>query len=201
MLSAHKALYWVDQNALLVSDIHFGKAAHFRKAGIAIPAQLHLEELALLNELISHFRPTKLWILGDLFHSNWNNEWQIFSHWVKFHSSLEVQLIKGNHDILAMANYADAGIKVVDELTVGPFSLSHEPSHKANDLYTISGHIHPSVRLRGAARQGIRLPCFYFGKSYALLPAFGRFTGMANVKVFKDDQVFAIANDEVIPIK
>ena len=33
-----RALYWKKENALIISDLHVGKSAHFRKNGIAIPA-------------------------------------------------------------------------------------------------------------------------------------------------------------------
>ena len=35
--------------------------------------------------------------------------------------------------------------------------------------YVIAGHIHPGVRLRGAAREHARLPCFWFGAGGAVL--------------------------------
>jgi hypothetical protein len=37
----------------------------------------------------------------------------------------------------------------------------------------------PGVRISGVAGQSERLPCFVLGYSRAILPAFGRFTGLA----------------------
>ncbi|NJM94359.1 MAG: phosphoesterase, partial [Cytophagales bacterium] len=68
-LLAQKALWLPEIEWLLISDLHLGKVAHFRKRGIAIPP--HSEEqnlLRLLNLLVS-FRPARLVLLGDLFHS------------------------------------------------------------------------------------------------------------------------------------
>ena len=38
-LLPERALYWPAQHTLIVADLHWGKAGHFRKNGIAIPAQ------------------------------------------------------------------------------------------------------------------------------------------------------------------
>ena len=43
------------------------------------------------------------------------------------------------------------------------------------------------------------LPCFYFGRDYALLPAFGEFTGTAVVRPRAGEGVFVLAGDEVVP--
>jgi len=37
LLLPQKAIYWQQQKALIVADVHFGKVGHFRKAGIAVP--------------------------------------------------------------------------------------------------------------------------------------------------------------------
>ncbi|MDX1672145.1 MAG: hypothetical protein R3211_07370 [Balneolaceae bacterium] len=67
--------------------------------------------------------------------------------------------------------------------------------------YLLSGHIHPAVKLRGKARQSMKLPCFYFGKQQGVLPAFGHFTGTHVIKPQPDDRVYAIVNQRVVPIK
>ena len=52
-------------------------------------------------------------------------------------------------------------------------------NEKGVKTYFFSGHIHPGIRIDGAGRQSLYFPCFYFGKKYAVLPAFSRFTGAA----------------------
>ena len=68
------------------------------------------------------------------------------------------------------------------------------------EKYNLAGHIHPCVRLRGAGRQRLRLPCFYFGDRQGILPAFGTFTGLGDVEVQNGDRVFVIADDRVVEV-
>jgi len=49
------------------------------------------------------------------------------------------------------------------------------------------------VRLHGAGEQSARLPCFVLGVRRAILPAFGRFTGLSDVSPSTGDQIVAIA--------
>ena len=37
-LFSEKAICWVEEKTLIISDLHLGKIAHFRKEGIAIPS-------------------------------------------------------------------------------------------------------------------------------------------------------------------
>lgn len=197
-----KAIYWHEQQSLLLSDLHLGKAAHFRKAGIPVPAKVHQHDLRRLDALIELTDARKVIFLGDLFHSELNREWNDFTVWMEKHPLLEFILIRGNHDILPEQAYADSSLLLIEKkLVVPPFLLTHEPLVDKNDesgLYTICGHLHPAVNLRGNGLQQITLPCFYFGLHYALLPAFGKFTGFHKIKPRKEDAVFAIANKRVL---
>ena len=42
-LLAERGLLWPVQKALIVADLHWGKAGHFRKHGIAVPAKTQAE--------------------------------------------------------------------------------------------------------------------------------------------------------------
>jgi DNA ligase-associated metallophosphoesterase len=199
VLLPEKALYWHEQKALIISDLHMGKAGHFRKAGIPISGKLHIEELFLLDALISDLCPDKLIFLGDLFHSHWNLEWPLLSDWISNYTNLNAHLVIGNHDILTQLDYKRSGLIVNEYLSIAPFLLSHERILDSV-LYNISGHIHPAVRLKGRARQGISLPCFYFGQNHGLMPAFGKFTGLSRININKGDLLFAIVEGQVMEI-
>lgn len=197
---AQKAVWFPKYQALLLSDTHLGKGAHFRKAGIAIPKALAQEELAVLSDLIAELHPLQIIFLGDLFHSEINNDCDWFVLWREWHQKIDMILVKGNHDILSESFYQKVNLKVVNSFFIGKFKLVHEPPKSAESNYIIAGHIHPGVRIRGKARQGITLPCFYFGDQFALLPAFGKFTGKALMKIRSNAQIFAIAGGQVIAI-
>jgi DNA ligase-associated metallophosphoesterase len=204
-LSPEKALYWENEKTLLVSDAHFGKAMHFRKAGIPVPLAAATANISRLTRLDGEFDVATLLILGDFFHSSFNKEWRYFADWVLKRPHLKIELIKGNHDILDPHVYEDLNITVHREvLERGPFLFSHEPlpreelSHTPR--YVLSGHIHPAVRLTGFGQPNLTLPCFYFGEHQGLMPAFGEFTGTAVVRAKITDQVFVIADDEVLAV-
>lgn len=196
IVNSDRALFWKNENTLILSDLHLGKAGHFRKNGIPIPRRIHLSDLQRINSLIDRYAPRRILFLGDLFHSEENDEWNDLVFWSGHHGGVEQILVQGNHDILPASLYGETAIRVVTRLDEGPFVFSHEAL--ACEGYNISGHVHPGVRLYGAARQGVVLSCFYFGKEYAVLPAFGLFTGSHPVRTKKGDRIFAIADNSLI---
>jgi metallophosphoesterase superfamily enzyme len=84
-------------------------------------------------------------------------------------------------------------------MTLSPFALLHHPG-KIPGLYSLAGHLHPGIRLTGAGRQRLKLPCFWLGKEVGVLPAFGDFTGLAMVEPAENDRVFVVTPDSVLPI-
>ena len=190
------AIYWHAQNMLLIADVHFGKVAHFRKNGAAIPTAASEENYRKLNDLIQTFNPEKICFLGDLFHSYLNSEWLSFELWIAT-LRLEVILISGNHDIISPHKFEAIEIKVFDSLELNGFLLTHHPTED-DDLFNFSGHIHPGIRLIGQARQRVRLACFYKTANQLILPAFGTFTGKHIIMPKQEDEVYAIVSGEVI---
>src|ERR1035437_7802162 len=94
-LTAESCIFWEDQKALIVSDLHFGKTGHFRKSGIAVPQALYKEDLQRLVAQIQYFQPRQLIIVGDLFHSQANKELELFKKWRANFPGLSIHLIKG----------------------------------------------------------------------------------------------------------
>jgi metallophosphoesterase superfamily enzyme len=108
-------------------------------------------------------------------------------------------LVRGNHDRHAGDPPAELNVHCVNApYVIGPFALSHHPV--ASDVgYTLAGHIHPGIRLYGRGGDRARLPCFYFGREYGVLPAFGDFTGLADIDYRPEDRIYAVTGTEVIP--
>jgi DNA ligase-associated metallophosphoesterase len=197
-LSPERCIFWEEEKALVLSDLHFGKTGHFRKSGIAVPASVYKEDLHRLLTQIQYFQPKQLLIVGDLFHSLENKELELFRRWREDLSHLTVRLIKGNHDILEEGWYGEAGILVhKDLLEIGAFGFIHDITESNHcSAYCFSGHIHPGVWISGMGKQALRFPCFYFGEGYAVLPAFSRFTGTASINAAPGSNVFAILPPE-----
>jgi DNA ligase-associated metallophosphoesterase len=201
LLLPERAALWLEQRYLLIADPHFGKAASFRAKGIALPSGTTRDDLERLSALILTWRPQAVVILGDLLHSaaaktqetrNWVKRWR------KKWAQLPIMLVQGNHDRSAGEPLVEFRIDCVQNmLRKGPFLMSHAPP--SNPLtYAISGHVHPAVRLSGSGRNRETFRCFWIGQNYALLPAFGSFTGNHVIRPERDDEVFVIAEDEVV---
>jgi uncharacterized protein len=201
-LLPEKAVYLPNHKALVLADLHFGKINHFRKSGIPVPTKANNENSSKLIEAIQASRPERVIFLGDLFHSHYNEEWETLGQLLRHFSACSFELVLGNHDILGMQQYQRHSIKVFEkELVIGQWLLTHEPLDQAHEkLYNLAGHVHPGVRLTGSGRQSIMLPCFYFGKSQGLLPAFGSFTGLAKVIPKKGEEVFVVTGGKVIDV-
>jgi uncharacterized protein len=203
-LSAHRCVFWEEAKTLIVSDLHFGKTGHFRKSGIAVPQAVYKEDLQRLVHLLQYFQPQKLVVVGDLFHSHENKELELFRKWRHDFATLEIHLVKGNHDILHDNWYRQCDIHVTpDELEMNCFRFRHEmngPSVSGSQ-YFFSGHIHPGVRIKGAAKQSLSFPCFYFASNFCVLPAFSRFTGLAMVRPADNENIFAIVNNHIVQLQ
>jgi len=193
----------MEQEILLLADIHLGKAAHFRKSGIPIPDSIHADDLQRLLHLIQHYNPKRLIILGDLFHSNYNNSWEVVRQFFADNFDPRPELVLGNHDILEEQHYSFMHIHKAP-LAISPFLFSHEPMYPESNtpLYNLCGHIHPGVVLRAPARQSLRFQCFYFGENTGILPAFGKFTGMSTTTFShgRNNKIFIISPEEVFPL-
>jgi DNA ligase-associated metallophosphoesterase len=199
-LLPEKAIYWKEQKTIILADIHLGKAAHFRKSGIQVPESVHISDYARIKNLLSKFNPKQILILGDLFHSDLNQEWNRFRDWIHIQHHVRFLLIKGNHDILPEDVYEISHLEIINEShQIGDFTFVHKPEDRIAS-FTISGHLHPAVRIFGTAKQSLTLPCFYFTSSRGVLPAFGNFTGFARIKPKENDDIFVILENSVIKI-
>lgn len=198
-LSPDRCIFWEEEKSLILSDLHFGKTGHFRKAGIAVPQSVYREDLQRLLSQVQYFQPRQLLVVGDLFHSRENKELELFRRWRDDFPDLGIRLIQGNHDILHEEWYAKAGIEVSAGVWgAAPFAFVHDitDSGVTEGPYFFSGHLHPGIRIRGMGKQALQFPCYYFGADYAILPAFSRFTGTVSVRAEPQSSVFAILPGE-----
>jgi len=192
------ALFWVEKSLLLISDVHLGKVGHFRKFGAAVPRKAVHQNFLLLDEVVAHFEPFHICFLGDLFHSSLNKEWRLFENWVA-RTPAKISLVIGNHDIIASERFGELEIEIFEALELDGFLLTHHPEEREN-FFNFCGHIHPAVRLQGFGRQRLKLPCFFKTKNQMILPAFGEFTGNHTLTPKKEDEIFVIADGEVVKV-
>jgi len=179
-LLADKAIYWPARRALLVADLHIGKAASYRALHQPVPRGTTAATLARLDALLAAHDCEQLIVLGDFLHARTARAPATLARlqvWRERHEHLHIVLIRGNHDRNAGDPPASLRIEVQDEPWIlEPFALQHEPRpHTMHPV--LAGHVHPAFVLRGKARQRVRLPCFLIDEGVSLLPAFGEFTG------------------------
>jgi DNA ligase-associated metallophosphoesterase len=199
ILDFDRAIYLPDYSILVISDLHLGKSAHFRKSGIQIPKTLHINDLHRLTKLIDKYKPLKIIINGDMFHSNLNSEIEEFKVWKSNFSEIEFILVIGNHDKLKIRDYANLNLKIyTEQFILNNLSFTHQKSDVETENYLITGHVHPGISIVGKAKQRLKFPCFYFSDTYAIMPAFSEFTGLYNIYPNKNDRTFAIVKDKII---
>ncbi|MBS9525211.1 ligase-associated DNA damage response endonuclease PdeM [Litoribacter alkaliphilus] len=199
-LLKEKAAYCQATNSLFIADTHFGKAGHFRKAGIAVPESVHLEDYKIIEELIHTYQPANFYFLGDLFHSDLNAQWVRLEEFLEGFTEVNFILIKGNHDILPKKIYQSSTIKVIDQpLELDHLILSHEPMEDLKEgKINLCGHIHPGFSAGGSGARKIKVPCFHQRPGQLILPAFGKFTGLYNVTAEIADRLFLVTGTKVI---
>lgn len=201
ILSGEKAIYWQAKKMLIISDLHIGKSAHFRKHGLQVPDAVGLTDLQRLTRLMTEFNAEMLLVTGDMFHNRINSDAHAFMEWRKGYPDLTVVLIKGNHDDLRNEDYEALDIEVhTKELLCFPFRFIHDKPKVFDEYYNISGHIHPGVILYGKARQRLKFPCFYFSETCAVLPAFSVFTGLFMIRPEEGDRFYAVTPGKVIAV-
>jgi DNA ligase-associated metallophosphoesterase len=199
-LLADKAVYYPEYRALLIADVHFGKAAAYRKLGQPVPHGTTQNNLQRLDELLERYSCNRLIFLGDFLHAPESRApatLEALAQWRSRHPALEITLIRGNHDKRAGDPPPGLGIETVPEpLLLGPFALQHEPDPHATH-HVLAGHVHPVYRLRGRGRQSLRLACFYLRGSTSLLPAFGAFTGGFNIEMAEGSRIFVVGDGTI----
>ena len=203
VLMPERAAFWERTATLLVADSHWGKAATFRASAIPVPRGTTTAGLARLDHAIARTGARRIVFLGDYLHAldgRAPETLRALADWRSANRELDSILVRGNHDRHAGDPPAEAGIRCVDApLREAPFVLAHHPT-LSDDGYVLAGHLHPGASLAGRGRMRERLPCFWLGRACGVLPAFGDFTGLADVTPQPGDRVFAVAGEEVIEV-
>ena len=202
-LLPQRAAYWPRMKTLLVADAHLGKAAAFRSAGVPVPSGTTAENLDRLTALVGTLEPQRIAFIGDLVHDAAAQRAAAnpFGRWRETHRAIDMLLVRGNHDRRAGDPPCEWNVECVDEPhTIEGLALVHVPQ-RVPGHFAIAGHVHPAVQLAGRGRELLRLPCFHITSDCATLPAFGAFTGMADVTPTADDRVYAVAGGEVVAIR
>jgi DNA ligase-associated metallophosphoesterase len=198
-LTNQRALFWKEQKALILSDLHIGKTAHFRKNGIALANQIMKNDLERLSILIEYFQPEKFLVVGDLLHAGDNSDVDEFCTWRSQYPDLKFYLIEGNHDRISKTLESKLCLNVkTKSLELNDFVFVHDFEKKQPKLQ-ITGHIHPGFMIHSAVKK-IKLPCFVVTDNQLLLPAFSEFTGLDTKNLPKNGRFYIFTDAEIYEI-
>lgn len=194
-LLADRAIYWPRRGTLIVADTHFGKDSLFQQRGIPVPNDVTSNDLARLAALLGRSGAKRLLILGDFFHGKESNDATMTAHlraWRDALKSIEMTLVRGNHDKHAGDPCDSIGIECLNSLTVDDVKFQHapiepdaspseEPPRPAAGPAIVCGHIHPATTLVDFDGKVLKVPAFVVDERQLVVPAFGRFTGTATM--------------------
>jgi DNA ligase-associated metallophosphoesterase len=175
LATSEGALFWPEQHALLVADLHLEKASWFARFGQFLPPYDSHATLVALAAQLERTAAKRLYCLGDSFHDRFGCD-RLPSGARELLSGLTAALdwtwIVGNHD----PGFADhCGGTLADEIVLGGITLRHE-AVRDDPAPEISGHFHPKLRLHLKGRHVSRR-CFVKSATKLIMPAFGSLTG------------------------
>jgi len=175
LATSEGALFWPEQQALLVADLHLEKASWFARFGQFLPPYDSHATLVALDGEIRKTGATRLYCLGDSFHDRFGCDRlpaDARAMLMDLTARLDWTWIVGNHD----PGFADhCGGSLADEVEVGGIILRHE-AVRDEPRPEMSGHFHPKLRLSVRGRRVSRR-CFVVSNSKIIMPAFGSLTG------------------------
>ena len=165
------ALFWADEDMLVVSDLHLGKSERMaRRGGPLLPPYETTETLTRLASDIAATAARAVLCLGDSFddgaaaaaldetHRDTLRRLQAGRRWL---------WVEGNHD----PGPLDIGGTHLAEHRARALTFRHVAAPEAAPG-EVSGHYHPKARVAQTRR-----PCFLTDGRRLILPAYGCYTG------------------------
>lgn len=188
-----RALYWPDQRALLIADLHLEKGSWYAQRGQMLPPFDSQATLERLEALVDWLNPRSIWALGDSFHDAAGLDRMNSAATMaiaRIAAGREMIWIAGNHDAAAPL----PGDRI-EEAVLHGIVLRHE-ADRGETRPEISGHFHPKLRIAGTRR-----PCFVLDHQRMILPAFGALTGGLDADDPAIRHLFASDASAIVPTR
>jgi hypothetical protein len=172
-----RAVYLSNADALVLADVHFGRAA---SSNVDAPVDEDGDVCERLETLLAARRPETVVVAGDLLHSFSRVPRGVERSVARFVDRIEdagasLVVTPGNHDTMLEDVFSGTAVdehRLADGETV--VCHGHEPPRTTAERYVV-GHDHPALSIDGR-----KLPCFlyapesYDGADVLVLPAFTR---------------------------
>ncbi|MBN2203139.1 MAG: metallophosphoesterase [Candidatus Aenigmarchaeota archaeon] len=142
----------LDNNTVVVTDLHIGIEHEIYKKGITVPSQLERIK-DKLDKIIKQTKAKHLIFLGDIKHQVPSISVQEYREIPKFFehfSKIKMSIVKGNHDG-GIEKIVPSKVDIYEPkgLRLGDFLLTHGQAWPdKEDLsakYIVMGHVHPAV--------------------------------------------------------
>jgi hypothetical protein len=172
------ALFWVEEQLLVVSDLHLEKGSSFATRRVLLPPYDTTATLAKLSAVIACHEPRTVIALGDSFHDRDAHQRLDTANramLTELQTGREWIWITGNHD---PALPREIGGTVINEVKMGPLTFRHEPTGAQGE---IAGHLHPKARVSQRGRS-VERRCFVSDGMRAVMPSFGAYTGGLSIR-------------------
>ena len=199
------ALYWPEQNTLIVSDLYLEKGSAKADKERLLPPYDTRSTLRRLAAVMDRYDPDRVIALGGSLHDEAVSDGMSRTDREKLsilHQGREWYWVSGKYD----SDLPDwLGGIVCPALTVEGIKFRYDPS-SGSKTHEVAGQLHPAARLN---RRGVnvRRKCFISNGSRLIIPAFGVYSGGLNVldeaftELFSDGEfhVWMLGQKEVYP--
>lgn len=180
---ADRAVYLDAPDAVVVADLHFGRADASR---VEAPIDAAASIRQCLRTLLDHFEPATIVFAGDLLHSFD----RLPAAAVDAIEGLWADCVDADTDALAVAGNHDSRLtdcwpgSVADAVTLDDGTVvchGHTVPEQRGHRYVV-GHAHPAITI-----EGVKRPCYLFGKDayrggeLLVLPAFTTLAGGVDI--------------------
>lgn len=184
LLTPGNAVFWPQESALLVADLHLEKSSFYARHGQMLPPYDSRETLERLAHQIRLTGARRVFTLGDNFHDSAGSS-RLEPHAAGMLHALTSAVnwvwITGNHDPAMEALH---GGVLAEEAELGGIVLRHQ-ALAGERRPELSGHFHPRLQVTVRGRK-IRRSCAVLSENDGsagrpagrmILPSFGALTG------------------------
>ena len=185
-LDARRAVWFAEEGALAVADLHLGYAWGSRAGGSLLPVEAPDDTLDRLCALVREYEARQLFVLGDIVHRAVALG-PVMEELRRLHAQLPgtaLRLLAGNHDRGLPRVLRECGLTATldPHAHMGEHLLLHGDAEGPQVAgRTFSGHEHPAIRL-GDGVASVKCPCFLIGLRVIVLPAFSHWAAGCDVR-------------------